>query len=207
MEGMTKLALLFKEARSKRQQPSSEAPKRTPLKTRLTIPSVEGKTETQTQTETQTHTESRGYSKSRTETRHDRTNKTCTRQPDPRDLRTLFIGNLPVTIKKKDILKLVTPYGTVESLRQRSAAVGPGKLPVPVARKLSKQITGTSVNYYVVMATEDSASACLELNGRDIEGRHIRVDLATPTNDTHHSVFVGNIPFNAEEEQLRKTFE
>uniref|UniRef100_A0A1X7TF14 Uncharacterized protein n=1 Tax=Amphimedon queenslandica TaxID=400682 RepID=A0A1X7TF14_AMPQE len=42
------------------------------------------------------------------------------------------------------------------------------------------------------METEESASACLELNRRDVDGRHIRVDLVTPTKDTHCSVFVGN---------------
>ena len=57
------------------------------------------------------------------------------------------------------------------------------------------------------METEESASACLELNGREVDGRHIRVDLATPTNDTHSSVFVGNVPFGADEEKLRKVFE
>ncbi|XP_003390812.2 PREDICTED: nucleolar protein 12-like [Amphimedon queenslandica] len=57
------------------------------------------------------------------------------------------------------------------------------------------------------METEESASACLELNGREVDGRHIRVDLATPTNDTHCSVFVGNVPFGADEEKLRKVFE
>uniref|UniRef100_A0A1X7SZW0 Uncharacterized protein n=1 Tax=Amphimedon queenslandica TaxID=400682 RepID=A0A1X7SZW0_AMPQE len=41
------------------------------------------------------------------------------------------------------------------------------------------------------METEESASACLELNGREVDGRHIRVDLVTPTKDTHCSVFVG----------------
>ena len=63
-------------------------------------------------------------------------------------------------------------------------------------------------NFYVVMETE-SASASLELNGREVDGRHtcIRVDLATPTNDTHSSVFVGNVPFGADEEKLRKVFE
>lgn len=133
--------------------------------------------------------------------------KTSSHQDDPRNSRTLFIGNLPLNTTKKDVLKLVSPFGTIESLRQRSAAIGPGKLPVPVARKLGKQLTGTSLNYYIVMATEDSASACLDLNGHDVGGRHIRVDLATPTNDTQRSVFVGNVPFNTEEEELRTLFE
>lgn len=129
------------------------------------------------------------------------------REDDPVIKRTIFIGNLPTTITKKEVSKIVSPYGKIESLRQRSAAISPGKLPVPVARKLGKQITGHSVNYYVVMATEDSALACMELNGNDVKGRHIRVDMATPTINNKNSVFVGNLPFNTEEEQLRKAFE
>ena len=128
------------------------------------------------------------------------------REDDPAIKRTIFIGNLPTTITKKEVSKLVSPYGKIESLRQRSAAIAPGKLPVQVARKLGKQITGHSVNYYIVMATEDSALACMELNGNDVKGRHIRVDMATPTINNKNSVFVGNLPFNAEEEQLRETF-
>uniref|UniRef100_A0A1X7UJ91 RRM domain-containing protein n=1 Tax=Amphimedon queenslandica TaxID=400682 RepID=A0A1X7UJ91_AMPQE len=126
---------------------------------------------------------------------------------DPRNPRTVFIDNIPLSTKKKDILKLVFPFGSVESLRQRSVVVSPGKLPVGVARKLGKQLTGTTTNFYVVMEMEESASACLELNGQEVDGRHIRVDLATPTNDTHCFVFVGNVPFGVNEEKLRKVFE
>ena len=134
-------------------------------------------------------------------------NRNTNNKNDPRNPRTVFIGNVPLSTKKKDILKLVSPFGSVESLWQRSIAVSPGKLPFEVARKLGKQLTGTTTNFYVVMETEESASACLELNGREVDGRHVRVDLATPTNDTHCSVFVGNVPFGADEEKLRKLFE
>jgi nucleolar protein 12 len=158
------------------------------------------KTETHT-TNTETHTTTG------TRSRRTKFKRSMIHQADPRAPRTIFIGNLPLSASKKDVLKLVLPYGAVESLRQRSVAIAPGKLPVNIARKVQKQQTGSTSNFYVVMATEDSASACLELNGKSVDGRHIRVDLATPTKDVEHSVFVGNLPFNADEESVRELFQ
>ncbi len=124
---------------------------------------------------------------------------------DPRNHRTLFVGNAPMSLTKKQVMKLCSKYGKVESIRMRCAAVSPGKLPVKVARKLKKQLTGNTVNWYVVMTTTDEAKQCLELNGMEFEGRHLRVDMATPTTDNHRTVFIGNIPFTADEEKLRDT--
>ena len=56
------------------------------------------------------------------------------------------------------------------------------------------------------MATDEIASACLELNGIEVSG-HIRVDLATPTKDTQHTAFVGNLPFDIDEEEVRQAFQ
>jgi nucleolar protein 12 len=152
-------------------------------------------------TKTETHTTTG------TRSRRTKFKRSMIHQADPRASRTVFIGNLPLSASKKDVLKLVLPYGAVESLRQRSVAIAPGKLPVNIARKVQKQQTGSTSNFYVVMATEGGASACLELNGRLVDGRHIRVDLATPTKDVEHSVFVGNLPFNADEESVRELFQ
>ena len=196
MAAQAKLSSLFKEAKEKLSTPPDPPPRKKehPIKKEVsrTDPEIKrGKL-----------TKRRDSSLGLSTTRNTTNNKN-----DPRNPRTVFIGNVPLSTKKKDILKLVSPFGPVESLRQRSIAVSPGKLPIEVARKLGKQLTGTTTNFYVVMETEESASACLELNGREVDGRHVRVDLATPTNDTHCSVFVGNVPFGADEEKLRKLFE
>lgn len=200
MAGQAKLSALFKEAKEKTNNPPEPL---TIKKEHIKEAPVRGKDE-EKGAKKRLGSSDRPPKVTR---RHNNKGKKEGNSVDPRNPRTVFIGNLPLSLKKKDVVKLVSPYGTVESLRQRSAAVSPGKLPVGVARKLGKQLTGNSTNFYVVMATEESANACLELNGRDIDGRHIRVDLATPINDTQNSVFVGNVPFDADEEKLRKVFE
>ena len=133
--------------------------------------------------------------------------KVRTTPSDSRDDRTLFVGNIPNIVTKRQLIKLFSLHGKIESIRFRSAPVAPGKLPVKIARKLRKQLTGETINSYVVMATEDEAKKCLVLNGSILEGRHLRVDTATSTKDNQRSVFVGNLPFTTDEENLRKLFQ
>ena len=122
---------------------------------------------------------------------------------DPRADRTVFVGNAPTSLTKKQVMKFCRKYGKVECIRMRSAAVSPGKLPIKIARKLKKQLTGSTVNWYVVMATSDEAKQCLQLNGVQFDDRHLRVDMATPTKDNNRTVFIGNLPFDTDEEKLR----
>ena len=129
------------------------------------------------------------------------------RIPDARDSRTVFVGNVPLSVEKKQILKLFRAYGKVDSTRFRSIAIAPGKLPVKVARKLLKQTAGDTKSCYIVFETEEDAQKSLELNGHILDGRHLRVDTATPTKDNKRSVFVGNLPFTADEEKVRTAFE
>lgn len=128
------------------------------------------------------------------------------RAPDARNPMTVFVGNLPLSATKKQVLKLFRVYGKVDSVRFRSIAVAPGKLPVKVARKLNKQMAGDTKSCYVVFETEESARKSLELNGHKVEDRHIRVDTAMPTKDNKRSIFVGNLPFTADEEKVRMAF-
>ena len=136
-----------------------------------------------------------------------RRDRVRTTPSDSRDDRTLFVGNIPNIVTKRQLIKLFSLHGKIESIRFRSAPVAPGKLPVKIARKLKKQLTGETINSYVVMATEDEAKKCLVLNGSVLEGRHLRVDMATSTKDNQQSVFVGNLPFTTDEEILRKLFQ
>ena len=130
------------------------------------------------------------------------------READPRESRTVFVGNLPISLPKKRLKQLFKKYGTVESIRFRSVTVGEGDLPPRVARKTHKQIGGKSLNAYVVFSSEEEAEKSLALNGTEIEDRHLRVDIAHRTKEHEHrrSVFVGNLPFSADEESLRTVF-
>ena len=135
------------------------------------------------------------------------------RKLDPRENRTIFVGNIPTTSTRKQVKQLFKDFGTVENVRLRSIAVSKdGKLPVKVARRLYKQVVGSSVNAYVVFESQEEAKAALVMNGHLVNGRHIRVDMCMPpkgskcSRDQKHSVFVGNLPFSADEEELRSAF-
>ena len=130
------------------------------------------------------------------------------KEPDPREGRTVFVGNLPTTCTKKQLRQTFRQYGPVETLRVRSMQVAEGSLPVKVAKRTHKQIGGSSFNAYIVFSSEKDAEEALALNGTLVEGRHIRVDLAGRSREHSHqrSVFVGNLPFSADEEALRVVF-
>jgi nucleolar protein 12 len=79
----------------------------------------------------------------------------------------------------------------------RKVCVNTGKLLNEVKR---------SAQGYVVFESDDSIPAALQMNNTQYQSHTIRVDRATPTIDSNHSVFVGNLPYGADEESLRLHF-
>ncbi|RZC28014.1 RNA-binding protein 34-like [Glycine soja] len=133
-------------------------------------------------------------------------------------LRTVFVGNLPLKVKKKTLLKEFKKFGEVESVRIRSVPIQDTKKPRKGAI-LAKKINDAadSVHAYIVFKTEQSAQASLAHNMSLVEGNHIRVDRAcpprkkhkgesTPLYDNKRTVFVGNLPFDVKDEELYKLF-
>jgi nucleolar protein 12 len=123
--------------------------------------------------------------------------------------RTVFVGNLPTTIKKKDLSKIFKSYGKIEAVRLRGAA--------PKSFNISKKHSvikkkfhpdKTNINAYVRFSSKLEAEGALGANGVIQDGFHIRVDLATPTkkHDNKRSIFVGNLPFNVTEEAVFEHF-
>ncbi|KAL0409279.1 UNVERIFIED_CONTAM: RNA-binding protein 34 [Sesamum radiatum] len=133
-------------------------------------------------------------------------------------LRTVFVGNLPLKLKKKEIVNEFAKFGEVESVRIRSVPIIDGKMPRKGA-VIKKRINenGDSVHAYVVFKTEESAQASLAHNMALVGGNHIRVDRACPPRkklkgdnsplyDNKRTVFVGNLPFDVKDEELYKLF-
>ncbi|KAG6407570.1 hypothetical protein SASPL_130562 [Salvia splendens] len=126
-------------------------------------------------------------------------------------LRTIFVGNLPLKLKKKEIAKEFSKFGEVESVRIRSVPIVDGKIPRKGAVILKKiNENGNSVNAYVVFKTEESAQASLAHNMAVVGGNHIRIDRACPPRkklkgdntllyENKRTVFLGNLPFDDEE--------
>ncbi|KAI8325786.1 RNA-binding domain-containing protein, partial [Martensiomyces pterosporus] len=127
--------------------------------------------------------------------------------------RTVFIGNLTtVCITDKnaysELKKLCMGYGKVKAIRFRSIAFSdllPRKIAFIQGKFHSERQT---CNAYVEFIEEEAAKKCLELNGTIFQDKHLRVDLAgnEKGRDMKRSVFVGNLDFAAEEEDLWRHF-
>ena len=127
-----------------------------------------------------------------------------------RNMRTLFLGNLPTSAKKKDLVAACTPFGKIESVRFRSVPVASPKLPQK-ASFITKQFSDNldDLHGYVVFVEASSAKAALALNGTILLGRHLRADLASQSKrrlDNDCSVFVGNLAFDTDDESLWSHF-
>lgn len=129
---------------------------------------------------------------------------------DDRCNRTVFLGNIPAICTKKHIKQLFKPYGSIQTIRFRSIKVAQGDLSIRHAKMTGKQIVeGSSFNAYIVLSSQSEAENSLTLNGTLFHGRHLRVDMLAGTKeeaDSNRSVFVGNLPFSADEEKLREVF-
>lgn len=124
--------------------------------------------------------------------------------------RTVFVGNLPVSCTKQMLKSIFKEFGYIESLRFRSVA----RADPTMSRKQATIQRKThpkrhNLNAYIVFKEECDAVKALQRNGMEIaNGFHIRVDLASKdnTHDQKRSIFVGNLPYDMEEEVLRKHF-
>lgn len=110
----------------------------------------------------------------------------------------------------QELSALFSTFGEVESVRFRSVSFADTKLPRKAAF-----VTGAfhesrdTMNAYVVMGDADAARRGLSLNGVVFREKHLCVDLAdgSEERDVSLSVFVGNLPFDTMEEELRAFFQ
>lgn len=129
--------------------------------------------------------------------------------------RTVFIGNVHIEVlkskeKQTEFKQFLSSFGKIESLRFRS---------IPVERAPSRKIAISkkqfrtdldSCNCYVVFEQEDSVQKATQENGRIFLDKHLRIDQVTeqkPVASGKKSIFVGNLPFNVQEEEIWKLFE
>jgi nucleolar protein 12 len=130
--------------------------------------------------------------------------------------RTLFVGNLSINLEAKDVTRIFSKYGKIESIRFRSVPVAGIKVDRAGDQNLVKKVCANinrlgdqkgSVNAYIVYKDAISVQAAFVENNSLVENRHIRVDTANPTLfDTQRSVFIGNLPYKIDEEELREHF-
>ena len=126
-------------------------------------------------------------------------------------MRTVFVGNVPVECKAKALKRHFSQHGTVVSVRLRSVPLEAGsKLSRKAAAMKGRVESGRSTHAYVVFESVDSAVKALSSNMESFEGKHLRVDRAAPPGEGQHgfdsarSVFIGNLDFDLEDEDLIK---
>jgi len=131
--------------------------------------------------------------------------------------RTVFVGNVPVSVKLKKLKAKFSAHGPVESVRMRNVPVeAEGNEPRKV-KVLKGKLNAERGNATAFVVFKDAASAkkaAEALNMKEFEGRHIRVDLASKPSivqsevvyDQNRSVFLGQLPFSVDDEEVIRLF-
>jgi len=138
---------------------------------------------------------------------------------DEQESRTIFVGNLPNNIQGKILKRKFREYGEIESVRIRSVA----RPDMTTTKKLAfiKQKfheSRNNVNAYIRFKDIESARQSCKLNGSELDSHVIRVDIAgkgksgkddtkIQEHDQTKAVFLGNVKFNEQEDNIRKHFE
>ncbi|KAM7541330.1 hypothetical protein Aperf_G00000026748 [Anoplocephala perfoliata] len=145
-------------------------------------------------------------------------------------VRTVFVGNLPAWITKEILKKLFKSAlrnseidltkCNVESVRIRGAVPTTGGTSNQARKRSSIQHEFAAGDKhtligFVVLTSKVGIPAILKLNGHFLTpkngssdlGRHIRVDVCCRQKyNNRNSVFIGNLPFSTNEEEVRSLF-
>ncbi|CAH2058998.1 unnamed protein product, partial [Iphiclides podalirius] len=139
-------------------------------------------------------------------------NKEAFIQTEEQIKRTLFVGNVPFSVKcKKEIKKIFSKYGQIETVRIRTVPVKDARVtPKLAVIKNELHPDRSTVNVYVKFRDVSSVKEALAENGTVLNDHHLRVTRSDCTGSEHDpksSVFVGNLPFALEDEALYKLFQ
>jgi len=129
---------------------------------------------------------------------------------------TIFIGNISLKETAKSIKAFVKQFGEIETIRLRSVPIAGVAVDDAGNQDLVRRVCSNSkkfgdqkgsFNAYVVFKSKDSVALALKANNQVLSGRHIRVDTGRPSVfDNKLTVFLGNLPHYADEEELREHF-
>jgi nucleolar protein 12 len=134
--------------------------------------------------------------------------------------KTIFLGNVPLKATSKDLKKLLVSLeisnASILSMRFRSVPIASLTLPrkVAIAQEKYNLEHRNSKNAYVVFKTEEDAQNALQKmeSQREtmvLEDKHLRFDAVKKSGapDNSKCVFLGNLAFDIEEEDIREHFQ
>ncbi|XP_076031186.1 uncharacterized protein LOC143019435 [Oratosquilla oratoria] len=135
-------------------------------------------------------------------------NSLPTKHPEAEE-RTIFVGNVGIKTKRKMLAQFFTKYGKVETVRLRNVSVAS-----PNMSKKEAVVKGmfhpkrTSLNAYIRFKDKESVEKALEANGVEFQEHHLIVNKSKKDAQKRpeNTVFIGNLPWEAEEESLYKHF-
>ena len=94
--------------------------------------------------------------------------------------RTIFVGNIDVKAKKKEIKRFFDKFGAIEKLWERSLPVNSeSKLPLKakaIVKDFAKDVINPTKNCYILFQEKDSKEKALQANNELFMNRHLRVD-------------------------------
>ncbi|XP_044264947.1 RNA-binding protein 34 [Tribolium madens] len=132
-------------------------------------------------------------------------------EEDPELLsRTIFVGNLPINSNTIQLKRFFMKYGKVEAVWIRGVPVADPKISKKVAIIKKKfHPDRKSFHGYVRFETRDEAIKSTEADGVLYKEHHLRVNMSDAKDkpDENKAIFIGNLSFYAEEDDLWKTFE
>ena len=111
-------------------------------------------------------------------------------------------------MKHKDLKQLFAACGRIEKVWFRSVPVEQNKLGRKANFILEKYTEGAdSMNGYVRFAEKTQAEQACKMNGTVVDDHTLRVFLCLDENmDYETTIFVGNLPLDVREEELRAHF-
>ena len=140
--------------------------------------------------------------------KHEDSKEQVQRDPE-KEARTIYVGNIPVKLQKNQLKQMFAKFGAVEAVRLRCAARPDMKTTKKVAVIKQKfHDERSSIAAFVRFVERSSAEAATALNGEEVEGHVLRVDLAlaAKSHDHRRAVFLGNLDFKVQEDEVRAVF-
>ncbi|XP_042879089.1 RNA-binding protein 34-like [Penaeus japonicus] len=122
----------------------------------------------------------------------------------------VFVGNIDLKAKRKDLLKFFKPYGEVDGVRICSLdKAHPLDRKKAASFKESFQLPQSSPCAYVRFKNTESVTTALDANDKIFRGNRILVFSACGNRiiSFKSSVFVGNVPYDANEEEIEEVFQ